>query len=73
MNKRLKIALLDYREPAWRVAKQAGIPDSKLSKIVNGYILPSEDEMNRLAHVLGREPEELFPETFGKESKDAKL
>jgi len=73
MNKHLKISILDYREPAWRVAKQIGIPDSKLSKIVNGYILPTEEEMNRLAQVLGREPEELFPETFGEESKDAKL
>ena len=68
MNKRLKIALLDYREPAWRVAKQAGIPDSKLSKIVNGYILPTEEEMNRLAQVLGKSQDELFPEArFAKE------
>ena len=68
MNKYLKIAILDYQEPAWRVAKQAGISDSKLSKIVNGYILPTEDEMNRLAQVLGKGREELFPEArFAKE------
>ena len=67
MNKNLKIAILDYQEPAWRVAKQAGIPDSKLSKIVNGYTLPTEEEMKRLAQVLGKSREELFPETFGEE------
>ena len=68
MNKNLKIAILDYQEPAWRVAKQAGISDSKLSKIVNGYILPTEEEMNRLAQVLGKDCEELFTETrFAKE------
>lgn len=67
MTSVLKHFLIDYPEPAWRVAKQAGISDSKLSKIVNGYTLPTEEEMNRLAQVLGKEPEELFPETFGEE------
>lgn len=73
MNRNLKIAILDYRDPAWQLAKQIGTSDSKLSKIVNGYILPTEEEMNRLAQVLGKSREELFPENFGKESKDAKL
>jgi len=73
MTSAFKHHLIDHPEPAWKVAKQADISDSKLSKIVNGYILPTEEEMKRLAHVLGREPEELFPETFEKESKDAKL
>jgi len=74
MNRNLKIAILDSRRPAWQVAKETEtISDSKLSKIVNGYIVPTEEEMKRLAQVLGREPEELFPETFGEESKDAKL
>ncbi len=62
MTSVLKHLLIDYPEPAWRVAKQAGISDSKLSKIVNGYILPTEEEMNRLAQVLGKGREELFPE-----------
>jgi len=74
MNRNLKVAILDSGKRNWQVAKETpNISDSKLSKIVNGYILPTEEEMNRLAQVLGREPEELFPETFGKESKDAKL
>jgi len=74
MNRNLKIAILDYRDPAWQLAKQIGTSDSKLSKIVNGYILPTEEEMNRLAQVLGKSREELFPEArFAKESKDAKL
>ena len=68
MNKNLKIAIIDYKEPGWRVAKQIGVSDSKLSKIVNGYILPTEEEMNRLAQVLGKGREELFPEArFAKE------
>jgi len=74
MNRNLKIAILDSRRPAWQVAKETEtISDSKLSRIVNGYILPTEEEMNRLAQVLGKGREELFPENFGKESKDAKL
>jgi len=68
MTSVLKHLLIDYPGPAWRVAKKADLSDSKLSKIVNGYILPTEDEMNRLAQVLGKGREELFPEArFAKE------
>ena len=58
----LKHTLIDHPDPNWQIAKEALMSDSKLSKIVNGYILPTEEEMNRLAQVLGKGREELFPE-----------
>ncbi len=42
------------------VAKKARIDPTKLSKILNGWREPSDDEKLRLAIVLNREVEEIF-------------
>tara|TARA_B100001964_G_scaffold220913_1_gene264506 strand:+ start:1684 stop:1890 length:207 start_codon:yes stop_codon:yes gene_type:complete len=60
MNLNLKHALVDYPEPAWKVAMQIGICDVRLSKIVRGLIEPRPEERIKLAAILGKEESVLF-------------
>ena len=41
-------------------ACQTGIGEGRLSKIVNGWIEPTEPERELIAQALGRDPDELF-------------
>jgi transcriptional regulator with XRE-family HTH domain len=60
MNYALKLAILKSRRNQVDIAREVRIFESRLSKIVNGYIEPSWDEKGRIAEVLGQKPEELF-------------
>lgn len=44
----------------YEVAAQAGIPETKLSRFINGRAQLSQDEMRRLAKVLDASPAWLF-------------
>jgi|GEM_PF-3498707 Helix-turn-helix. len=59
----LKLAVLNSGMKQWRVAQLAQISQTKLSHYENGRIkhCPA-DERQRLAKVLNRKVEELFPE-----------
>jgi len=61
MNLYLKHALIDAGRPAYVLAMEAGINPTKLSKIIMGIACPSEVEKKRLAEVLQKTEEELFP------------
>ena len=61
MSTPLKHALIDYPDPAWKVARKMGIHDVRLSKIVRGQIAPSDFEKEQLAEILGRNLGDLFP------------
>jgi transcriptional regulator with XRE-family HTH domain len=50
---RLKVALVESRRFAYDVAREVGVSETRLSRIVNGRILPTPDEAARLARALG--------------------
>jgi len=52
-NHRLKQAILDsgYRQN-W-LAKKAGIEESRLSRVVNGHVEATKEEIRELARALG--------------------
>ena len=60
MGSLLKHALLDHREPAYRVAMQMGISEVRLSKISSGLIKPRESEIKLLVTILNRPQETIF-------------
>lgn len=73
MNDNLKIAIVLARMPAWKIAQEAGISPTVLSRIVSGQRRASPDEQRALARVLEETVEELFggvPE--GKEENSTK-
>ena len=63
MSTPLKHALIDYPEPAYKIAIQIGISEVRLSKIASGLIVPREGEKLKLSAILGRKEKELFPKT----------
>ncbi len=62
-NIELKKALLERRVPDYHSAIDANLNPTKLSKIISGYTIPTQDEKERLAEVLQRPANELFPES----------
>ena len=62
MNIELKKALIDRGVPDYRSAIDANLNPTKLSKIISGYTIPTQDEKERLAEVLKRPADELFPQ-----------
>lgn len=57
----LKLAVLNSGMRQWRIASLAEISQTKLSHYENGRKRCPADERHRLAQVLGKSVEELFP------------
>jgi hypothetical protein len=57
----LKHALVDHKDPAYRVAYQLGRTDTWLSRVAAGIKDPTEFEKQQLSKILGRTVRELFP------------
>lgn len=62
LNITLKVAIVQSGQAQVEIAKAARMHESKLSKIVNGHLLPTEDEAALIAAAIGRQVSELFPE-----------
>jgi hypothetical protein len=60
VNLALKCALIRDGRPCWRVAVEAGMSPTVLSRIVSGRREASRVEREALAEVLEVEPSELF-------------
>lgn len=45
----------------WELSIKINIPQSKISLIENGYLVPSDKEKTKLASALGKRKAELFP------------
>ena len=62
VSRELKIRLKLDHEPAYKIAQQAGVNPSKLSKLVNGIerLRPGDDRIVRVARILGLTPERAF-------------
>lgn len=63
MNIRLKSKILEQGLSQLQVARDAGVSDSYLSKVVNGWIEPPNEIKARLASVVGCAVKEIFPES----------
>ena len=66
MNIRLKSKILEQGLSQLQVARDAGVSDSYLSKVVNGWVDPPNNIKTRLASVVGCTVKEIFP--VGKET-----
>ena len=62
MNIPLKVAIVRTGKRQVDLARQTGLGESTLSRIVNEYRLPSVEEMIKIARALGCKTEELWPD-----------
>lgn len=62
MNLKLKTKILESGKPQIALAKEIGIPEPILSKVVNGWIDPKADLRNKIAQALNCQTEEIFPQ-----------
>ena len=62
MRLQLKISLWERGVPAYKTAFEAGIHPNKVSKIIHGLAEPTPEEKLKLASILNKPVNELFPE-----------
>jgi transcriptional regulator with XRE-family HTH domain len=60
-NLALKVAIVESRIPQIAIAEKTGIHESRLSRIIHGYLEPREDEKAAIARALRRPVHQLFP------------
>ena len=53
MDLTLKVAVLKSNKSQMQIAKEAEINPSELSRILNGWIIPKNDKIERLSKALG--------------------
>jgi transcriptional regulator with XRE-family HTH domain len=63
INMPLKLAIVRSGRSQREIAQYAAIGEVRLSAIVQGRLTPTEEEKDRLARVLGRRVDGLFPRT----------
>jgi transcriptional regulator with XRE-family HTH domain len=61
MNIALKTKILMSGKTQIEIARETGIPEPVLSKVVNGWIDPKVMQKEKLAEVLGCSVGDLFP------------
>jgi len=61
----LKEARFHRRTSQWDISVKTGIPQSKLSLIENGYVVPKDEEKEKIATALNCSVEEIFPAEIG--------
>ena len=60
LQSRLKLLLLERRQPQYEFAVQAGLSESQFSRIIRGRRVPTPEERARIARALGVAEQELF-------------
>lgn len=60
MNVALKMRILKSGKRQIQIAQELGIPEPQLSKIVGGWVDPSEKLKKRIAKALACQVEEVF-------------
>jgi len=69
MNKQtFQIALLKKGVPACALSKVLGIDRATISRIVNGWITPTEKQKKEICKYLGVSVDEIFTEDSGAEN-----
>jgi DNA-binding XRE family transcriptional regulator len=61
MNSRLKLKILESGRPQIGLAKDLGISEAWLSRIVKGWVEPENELKQKIAGVLGCRVNEVFP------------
>ena len=64
LNLALKVAILRTRQSQRAIAQAAGIPETRLSQIVNDRVIATTDERRALAKVLEQKVASLFDENI---------
>ncbi len=67
MSRKLKIEIVRRGLTQRSVAREAGIAPGDLSRIACGRMLPTAEQADRIARVLGVERSKLFPRTWGEQ------
>ena len=62
MNLKLKVRMLEKGVSQYALARQLGIQDSRLSRILNEWTDPTPQEQNEIASALNSQASELFRE-----------
>lgn len=60
-NLALKHALIDYEDPAYKVAARMGVSHSVISKFISGIQLPTNEQKKELSMILGKKVIDIFP------------
>ena len=60
MNYKLRFAIIRSNKNQIQITREVEIQESKLSKILNGYIQPSIIEKKRIAKVLNVSAKDIF-------------
>jgi hypothetical protein len=62
ISREFKVRLKLNEQPAYKIAYQAGVNPTTLSKLVNGIepLKPNDERIGRIATVLGMDPMEAF-------------
>jgi transcriptional regulator with XRE-family HTH domain len=60
MNKKLKIAIIENDLTQRKLSDRSGLSEWQISMIVNGRMIPTASEQERIANALGRSPKRLF-------------
>ena len=61
MNLALKFAMVESGRSQRAIAQAVGMHATKLSQILHGWRVPSDDERKAIAKVLKRKVSDLFP------------
>ena len=59
-NRDLKILMMDLRMNQTALAEKSGVPRSTLNAIVNGRLVPSDQQEEKIAAAVGKSSEEIF-------------
>jgi transcriptional regulator with XRE-family HTH domain len=60
LNKRLKFAIIESELTQRELSRMTGIRESQISMIVNGRMIPTISEQERIAYALNCSPKRLF-------------
>ena len=61
VNRKLKQLIRESGKTQGQLAKEIGIPEARLSRIIHGYINPRKSEEEAIAVALGILTVEVFP------------
>lgn len=61
MENRLRVRRAELDVTQFEIARKVGFDTSKLSRIENGILDPTPDDVAKLAKALNAKPAELFP------------
>lgn len=65
MNKALRIAIIERELTQTEVARRIGVDDARMSGFVHGRHEPTERQKKRIARLLRKTVEDIFPADAG--------